>query len=505
MAEGFLTGIEMCMQIDMTNRVVHPPKDTVEQSGTHRAQSVITQRTAAPNTRLLPQVDIFNLKGFQCRYSIVDAATSLWQRENTLVRRDDAASVARLQARLRSGNLRMTPSRKEINDYLACLRQDGLNGHIDWHGLAAEFRIFQDIPSEELAASLNYVASRYVSVLDKLKRNFTGRELAEQEAKLEDIWATGMAGLVDGYTHFLQSNLGISNLDAQAVRISLDTLIEQRIRVYRTMVEQINTAVAQTGPDSLWLRNHDAYMATRLRETVASDRADPIPTRGTYSTQDLTVAGQIAQAYQFEIEGAYAGRRNEAQLALNLAFADMKEETLIQRNLVSKNMVVLLRNSRAQGHSLALKAVGRYLGCRKDSSPSNETENLFTAVDYSVFHDIYEAILSTYHQNGGNGAEAIRSGVTQGEMATAQAYAKKPAAARWGAPMEQYWETFYTVFDLEKQTQSEQQIGRLLAKIGRSPRNSNSTYQNYINDWKNFLASIDKNTNALDSVTDFRM
>lgn len=480
------------MQIKMTNKVFYPPGDAIERSGPRHIQSVISQKTAMPNTKLLPQVDIFNLKGFRCRYSVVDAATSLWQRENTIVQKDDAASVVRLQARLRSGNLRMTPSQKEIKVYLSSLRRDGLGGQIDWHGLSAEFRSFRNTPAEELAESLNYVASRYVSVLDKLKRNFTGSELAEQESKLENIWITGMTGLVNGYTHFLQTNLGVSDLDAQAVRISLDALIEQRIGVYRTMVEQTNTAAAQTGPDSFWICNHDAYMATQLREAVVSDRPRSIPARGKYSTQDLVVAGRIAQVYQFEIERAYAGSRNEAQIALNLAFADMKEETLIHRNLVSKNMAALLRNSRRQGHSVALEAVGKYLDSQKDTSPSIAPEGLSTAVDYAVFHDIYEAVIGSYNQNGGNGAEAIRAGVAHGETATARAYAKNPKAIRWGTPMEKYWKTFYTVPSLEKQTQSDRQIEQLLAKIGRSPRSSNSTHHNYINDWQIFLADINK-------------
>lgn len=480
------------MQIDMTDKVFHPPGDAVEQTGTCRAQNGIPQKTVVSNARLLPQVDIFNLKGFQCGYTIVDAATSLWQRENTIVRRDDAASVARWQARLRRGNLRMTPSQKEIEAYMACLRRNGLDGQIDWQGLAAEFRSFQDMPPEELTASLNYVASRYVSVLDKLKRNFTENELAEQRVKLENIWVTGTTGLVDGYTHFLQSNLGISDLDAQAIRISLDTLIEQRICAYRAMVEQTNTAAAQTGPDSLWLRNHDAYIATRLREAVVSDETDFIPASGTYSAQDLTVAGHIAQVYQFEIDGACAGNQNEAQLALNLAFADMKEETLIQRNLVSENMAALLRKSRVQGHSAALDAVGKYLSCGKGTDPSIAPESPSAAVDYPIFHGIYEAVLNEYHQNGGDGAEAIRAGVARGKIATAQAYSNNPESIRWGTPMEQYWQTFYDVPDPEKQSPSARQIERLLAQIGRSPQISSFPHQNYINDWQNFLVSIGK-------------
>lgn len=471
------------MQVDMLGKDFHLSGATKQQPRTLHAQN-----TTGTDAKLLPLIDIFNLKGFQCSYSITDAAVSLWQRENTRVQRDDPPSVARLRARLRSGNLRMTPTQEEIKDYLACLRRDGLSGQIDWHGLAAELRSFQDIPPEELAASLNYVASRYVSVLDKLTRNFTGRELTEQESKLKSIWAAGMAGLVNGYTNFLQSNLGVSDMDAQAVRTSLDALIEQKINMYRLKVGQTNTAAAQIGPDSIWICNHDAYMATRLRETAVADRADSIPARGVYSIQDLIVAGQIAQAYRFEIEGACTGWQNEAQLALNLAFADMKEETLIKQKLVSEKMAAFLRHSRSQGHSVALEAIERYLA----SDPLGDYEVECAAVERSVFHSIYEAILNDYHHNGGNGADAIRAGVTKGETTTAQAYKRNPKAARWGEPMAQYWTTFYTAPNLENQTPTERQIEQMLAKIGRTPRRNNSTHQNYINDWQCFLVRIGK-------------
>jgi len=487
------------MQIDMSKNSFHPPGRTKGLLRTHRTQSADLQKAIEPNAKLLPMIDIFNLKGFQCSYSITDAAASLWQRENTRVRRDDAPSVARLQARLRSGNFRMTPTQKEIKDYLIRLRRDGLDGQIDWPGLIAELRSFQNIPPEELISSLDYVASRYVSVQDKLKRNFTGCEFRELESKLEDIWASGVTGLVDGYVNFLKSNLGLSDFDANAARISLDVLMEQRICVYRAMVEQINITTASQGSlDGCWLCNHDAYMATRLREAAAPAKASSIPAKGIYSAQDLVAAGWIAQIYQFEIESAAAGRQNEAQLALNFAFVDMKEETLIQKNLISERMAELLRKSRPQGHAMALDAVARYLvDSREASGPPDEPESPYADVERTVFLDIYEAVLNAYHQNGGDGAEAIRAGVTHGKAATAKAYAKNPDAARWGKSMDQYWETFYTVPRLENQTASEQQIEQMLAMIGRSPRRSNSTHQNYINDWQDFLTSINPKANAI--------
>ena len=175
------------MQIDMSKNSFHPPGRTKGLLRTHRTQSADLQKAIEPNAKLLPMIDIFNLKGFQCSYSITDAAASLWQRENTRVRRDDAPSVARLQARLRSGNFRMTPTQKEIKDYLIRLRRDGLDGQIDWPGLIAELRSFQNIPPEELISSLDYVASRYVSVQDKLKRNFTGCEFRELESDRKSV------------------------------------------------------------------------------------------------------------------------------------------------------------------------------------------------------------------------------------------------------------------------------------------------------------------------------
>lgn len=100
------------MQIDSAKKFFHPPESVKRLSKVRRTQSEISQKSTPPNTKLLPQIDIFNLKGFQCGYSIADAAASLWQRKNTRVRRDDPPSVARFQARLRRGNLRMTPLKK---------------------------------------------------------------------------------------------------------------------------------------------------------------------------------------------------------------------------------------------------------------------------------------------------------------------------------------------------------------------------------------------------------
>lgn len=205
------------MQIDIfyeLTGILDPCEDIEQSPVTSAAKNTFSRETTKRNSRLVPLIDIFSLKGFRCKYSIVDAATSLWQREDTIVWRDETESMAWLRARLQCGNFHMLPSEKELKTYLEHLRENGLEGQIDWRGFIAEFKSFQEMFPEELMWSLDYMASRCVSIMEKLKRNFVGSELVEQKSKLKDIWKIRMSTLINQYAQFLQRNLGISELKA---------------------------------------------------------------------------------------------------------------------------------------------------------------------------------------------------------------------------------------------------------------------------------------------------
>ena len=141
------------MQIDIFSELtgILEPCEGIEQSPeTSAAKNTFLRETTERNSRPVPLIDIFSLKGFRCKYSIVDAATSLWQRENTIVWRDETESMARLRARLQCGNFYMFPLEEELKTYLGHLRENGLEGQIDWRGFIAEFKRFQEVFPEEL-------------------------------------------------------------------------------------------------------------------------------------------------------------------------------------------------------------------------------------------------------------------------------------------------------------------------------------------------------------------
>ena len=440
--------------------------------------------TTRETSASLINVDLYGRQGYQEDYSVRDAAASLWKKENMSFNLNDPDSIERWCAtqkeRLQNGISTLDPTEEELTAYIDALRENGLDGSVDWSGLGRELGAFKSTSPEELSDALDYLASRYVAALDKLERNFNGEELAAQREKLEEVYEAGKTGMIDNYTQFLRSNLGLSDSDAQAVRDSLSTLLDERVGAYRGALETVYDPLS--GPDGEWLKNHDAYIASRLRaeETSGSSKA-------AYSVQDLAAAGRIAQAYEQEIK--YAGK-DEAKLALNLAMADMKAEEMIGRGLVSDKMAALLRGSRAQGHQNALDALDQYLARREGSRLSGEPKGTFAPVDSGVFQKIYDAVMGAYRQNGGDVAEAIRAGASYGKTATAQAAVRNPKALRWGLGMEYYWKDFYKTPDAREPSLLDKQVDALLAQSGRTSDRGLSAYQQYVNQWQEFLASI---------------
>lgn len=451
----------------------------------------VTPGTDISGIGTLKSFDEAARQGYREDYSIWDAADTLWRQETqtfNLKDLDDPEKSKeflenwRVQARWDLGIQGGGPTKEEvINAYMQDLRQNGLSGEVDFSVLTRELNSFKAIAPEELEDGLNYMASRYVAALDKLERNFSSKELTSQRAKLEEVYQAGKAGMIDGYTKLLQDNLGLSDSDAQAVRDSLSSILAEKEEAYRGALKQAHEAVEQTGPDSVWLKNHDAYIASQLRAAAMTG-----PSEAQYSVRDLTAAGKIAEDYRTEIDGASSCGRNELTLALNLSMADMKAETMISKGLVSDSMAALLRGSRAQGHENALAALDRALAQRESHRATGEPKGTYAPVDSTVFRGIYDAVMRAYHQNGGDGARAIQAGVSIGEKLTAQAAARAPGAARWGISMKHYLQEFYNSPGEYKGSL----WNNLRFNLADTSKSRQSTYQKYVTHWQDFLTSI---------------
>lgn len=435
-------------------------------------------------------LDAYAPAGYQGGYSVKDAAISLWRQENTKIDLSDPSSLDRLRERVRGGNLSLTPTDQELGAYIENLRKNGLSGKLDWPSLQNELTSStlgdvsgSAIGAENLADRIDYLASRYAAALDKLERGYSGGELESEKKKLDAAYQAGANKLAEDYTGLLQSALGISQQDAQDVRNSFSALLEQRIEGYRDNIEQVRESIVRAAPEDGWLLNHDAYVAAQLRKTGAGTESGG----AVYSAEDLTAAGKIAKIYKSEAEAAAFGSLDEADMALNLAMADMKSEALISRDLVGDKMAALLRNARSQGHSAVLNAADQHLAQREAGRLSGESG--FAPMDRTMFQSVYNAVMDTF-QKSGDAAAAIRAGASVGKSLTSAAHAASPKVQRWGLGMESYWENFYTTPQRRESNTLQQHIDHLRQQLALPDKSANSTYQNYVNDWQSFLTSI---------------
>ncbi len=78
----------------------------------------------------------------------------IWKKENLNYNIFDPASIQRMQDRVRQGSYTMKPTDAELSAYIDTLRQNGLDGSVDWSGLTSELDSFKATTSEEQEVTL---------------------------------------------------------------------------------------------------------------------------------------------------------------------------------------------------------------------------------------------------------------------------------------------------------------------------------------------------------------
>jgi len=451
------------------------------------AELAAARTTGSCEAHFIQNVDFYERKGFQEDYTVRDAAATLFKQEYGTINLFDPDSITRhvrwVQERYKTeGTLSVEPTERELDAYLEKLRAEGLGGEVAWGAMGREFRAFQTGSPEELSDGVDYLASRYVAVLDKLERNFTGEALEAQKAKLEEVYQTGVSNLTDGYAELLRDHLGVSDAGVEDVKSSLNAALAQRVEDYRGVMDEVNRAVAESGADAVWLKNCDPYLAVRLRGTGAGTGSGD----AVYSLSDLTAAGQIAKLYQRETEYASSFRnRDEGKIALGVAMADMKAEKLISAGKVGGRMASLLRSARAQAHANVLDAADRYLADREAHRGKYAPKGTYAPMDRALFGQIYGAAMDGYRRTG-DATAAIRAGASAAKTLIGAAEKKNAAVLRWNA---KDWQNFYTTPE-QRDNAISRQVGQLLAQANLPDTSANSPYQNYLDDWRSFLSSI---------------
>lgn len=347
------------------------------------------------------------------------------------------------------------------------METQSMNGQIDFHQIANDFsQLFSTVHAGNLGDAIDDLASRMAALEGQVERTGSG-----QTQQVEQLLALGKESLINSYASRLQDALSLTDADAQAIRSSLDDLIDQRVQTYREAQAQMPDTLSGT-PDE-WLQNQNHYMASQLRQ--AADGISDCALGGGLTLGDLRAAGEIGGAYQAIYQEVSQGKGgDEAFLALDLSMIDIKMETLIQKDILSDTMAGLLRSSLEQRHQNVMDVDDQRLTARREQALSGEGP--IPNLDRGLFQSIYDTVLDSFHQSGGDALAAIRNGAAFGEKVIAQAGQVNPEVSRWGVSKSDYWERFYT-----SQETSDWLGGTRIRK---------SEYEKYADSWQRFLHTI---------------
>ena len=395
-----------------------------------------------------------------------DVLKQLWVEAHAIDLNDPDASAGP-----RLGPIGLNPTEEDFAELARQMEAQGLSGEVDFSRVASDFsNRFSSVHAGDLGDAIDYLASIAVTLGEQINRNYSGEALEQKRQELAKVIQHGQAELIDSYTSRLQSALGLSESDTQTIRATMESLISQRTQEYQAVQAEMPNTL--TGTQDEWLLNQYQYMASQLREAVGpvSDSASG----GELTLYDLRVAGEIGGAYQELYKSVSEGSGgNEACLAMDLAMTDMKMETLIQKGLVSGKMAEMLQGSLEQRHQTVMDISDRCLAVRRENAHS---EGLIPDLDRQLLQSIYDVVLGSFRQNGGDALEAIRDGVTFGKSATAQAGRQNPKVSRWGVSMDHYWAMFYTSSEV--------------SDLYGGTRTQKSAYETYADSWQHFLSSL---------------
>lgn len=376
------------------------------------------------------------------------------------------------------------PTEEELDAYREVLRAQGGNKAIDWGMLAVE------LPSgrggnDNITKQVDYFASRYVALQGKIEANYSGDEKAGLLEKLNAVFEAEVGKMAQEFVEqiggFFQEN-GFAE-EMEKLREGVRYGFEQR----RDELAQFAAANADyaglNGSEDEWLRDDDAYMATRLRHAAgagATQQAEAPAQRedAPYSLRDLEAAAKIAKEIPAEMYGS--NLTSEEELGLRMAILTMKVEKFTASAGIGDDMQRIIRASVRKVQQKNLDAIDlKMLEMTKD--PEWKLYNgECRPLDRSAIQAVYDKTMSTYEATG-DFEQALKDG---GDFGYKRYMEKKQNAAYNAAfrysPRYQdittgYWEAFYTPVDFTQNPFLHRQ----------------DVYTKHLKEWDAFLGSME--------------
>lgn len=296
-------------------------------------------------------------------------------------------------------------SQESLDAFRTQLENNGLGDEIDWRGVQEDF-IHMDIRfdnAESFETKVDYLASRYAVLQDRIQTQYTGEKLKQEMQTLDTLYTKAKEEMANSYADNIggfYEGLGQSGT-AEDMRESVLAAIDSKAEEYSTYLAENDIYADITDPSKQWLKQDDGYMAAKLRESVTASSMDMGNTKAItadsvpYSTEDLSFAAVYAKNLSDQIKdpewNTYENTESDADLGKYLAEQYQSLTSEMQHAGISNQMSDVLKDSFEPFINQFLDALDKKIDHNRERVAEKSWLTGFIRTEYINRGEVYQA------------------------------------------------------------------------------------------------------------------
>ena len=269
-------------------------------------------------------------------------------------------------------------SEAELERFRQELNEKGLGDEIDWRGVESDFVQmnvgFDNI--ERLETKADFLASRYAVLKDRIEKQYTGDEQKQEMQKLEEIYSKEKERMADSYGDTIgkfYEGLGQTGV-SEEMRNSVLAMIDKKAAAYGdylaqtdlyTLMDEVHPpaghelqcalgSIQLDGSSDQWLKQDDAYMAARLRESFLASKEgqgfgkQESNEQALYDIKDLSFAGVYAKSLSGQLKRpnmVWSTSKSDSELGSFFANQRVAEQRKIESADISSKLADMLHKT----------------------------------------------------------------------------------------------------------------------------------------------------------------
>ncbi|HBH95876.1 MAG TPA: hypothetical protein DDX91_08980 [Ruminococcaceae bacterium] len=186
------------------------------------------------------------------------------------------------------------------NEFLGYIRENGLDKAIDWNSVSYNFRGAYSF--DKISDYTDYASALYASLEERINKDFTGDERAEQLDMLNIKFENAVQNAEDFYVGGLEETFDRMGIDISKddLKNSVRDIMNQKVNAYRNYIKTNSDYAGLENSEDKWLERDVGYMANALRKSFEPSSEVK---GGEYTESDLIAIGFIGNMFASQATG----------------------------------------------------------------------------------------------------------------------------------------------------------------------------------------------------------